>query len=68
MTDEIIPTETLNKTFMLVPHWRIDVDGWTEEACAAHFEKKHGKPPEFVFDRFGYLWLGPINGKEASDA
>ena len=44
MTDEIIPTETLNKTFMLVPHWRIDVDGWTEEACAAHFEKKHGKP------------------------
>ena len=38
-----------------------------EDHAAALFTKKHGYPPEFVFDRFGYLWMGPIDGKEASD-
>jgi len=31
-----------------------------EEEAAAKFAEKYGRPPQYIFEEYGNLWLGPV--------
>lgn len=41
--------------------WTADSD---EMAAVASFKDRYGKPPEWVIEHLGHLWIGPIPEEE----
>lgn len=44
--------------------WQVfSIDHDTDDAAAV-FERRHGRPPEYVLPHKDNLWLGPVPGEE----